>query len=112
MSVKCKRRVTTGEYQPQPVVRYLLEFVLRLLDGFNQLPVRFQLLAQTGLAAKSIDGFVFGGLDDPGAGKFGYAILGLVVDRCREGLLGRSFATSKSPKSRISVARIRPHSAR
>ena len=62
------------------------------------LRIGFEFFLQTCLAPQSIDGLVFGCLDDPGARRFGNAVSAPLIDGRGESFLGGVFGKFKITK--------------
>ena len=69
--------MAAGENQAQTVVvdftRIFQGIVIGFLRGFDRQTLLFYFLSEIGLAAKAVNGFMPGGLDDPRAGQFRHA---------------------------------------
>ena len=77
-----ERGVATSEDQTQTIVGDFAVVEIRFVDDLarKELRMRFQFFLQTSLPSQTIDGFVFGGLDDPGARRFGNAVSAPLVN--------------------------------
>ena len=74
--------------------------------------MRFEFFLQASLPSQAIDGFVFRGLDDPGAWRVGNAVSAPLIDGGRERFLRRVFGeleVAELPdQSRDNAAPVRP----
>jgi hypothetical protein len=73
-------RVAAGEQKTEAIVRDFGIVVIWLLGNLLRVGLAFTLSFKPGLTAEAINGFVAGGLNDPGAGKFRDARNGPLLD--------------------------------
>ena len=81
--------MAAGEDQAQAIVGNLPVVEVGFVDDLagKELGMRFQFFFETSLPPQTIDGFMFGGLDDPGARRFGNAVSAPLIDGCGKRLL-------------------------
>jgi len=86
--------MAAGKDQTQAIVRNFAEAVeIRRFNNRLGAEVRigFEFFLETRLTPQAIDGFVFGGLDDPRARRLGNTVSAPLIDGGCKGILGRVF---------------------
>src|SRR5215203_4627308 len=81
--------MATSKYQTQAIVRNFFE-VERWSFDYRlgaEVRIRFEFFFQACLPTQSINGFVFGSLDDPCARRFGNSVAAPLIDGRRERIL-------------------------
>lgn len=81
--------MATGEDEAQPIVGDFAVIESWFVDDLTrkELRMRFDFFFETRLSPETIDGFVFGCLNDPGARRVGHAFSAPLVDRGGERFL-------------------------
>ncbi len=89
LRLRSQRRVAASEDELEAIVGDFGVLVIGGIDGLGELVgVGRELFVEAGAAANQVDGFVAGGLDDPGSGEFGDSGGAPLVDGRGEGFLG------------------------
>ena len=92
--------MATGKDQPQTIVRDFIDREIRRFDYRfrSEVGVSGEFFLQTRLTPQAVDGFVFGGLDDPGAWRLRDTFSAPLIDGGGEGLLCGVFGEFKIAK--------------
>ena len=85
--------MAAGEDQAQTIVRDFTVVVIWFVDYLarEELRVRLYLFFEASLSPQSIDCFVLGSLNNPGAGRFGHALASPLVNGCGKRFLSGIF---------------------
>ena len=104
--------MAAGEDEAEAVVGDVEVVVVGVsADGAELRRDGVDVLFEPRFAADAVDGFVAGGLDDPGAGEIGHAGVAPLDEGGGKGFLGGLFGQGRSRRTRrMRVATIRPHS--
>ena len=81
--------MTTGKDQAQTIIGDFVEVEVWSFDDRlgHEVRIGFEFFLQACLTSQAIDGFVFRGLDDPGARRIGNAFAAPLADCSGEGFL-------------------------